>query len=112
MTAENIIGFGIYIFVALIMLGIGICQYRSKEPVGFYSGEEPPNQEALTDVEAWNKKHGTMWIIYGIIIIISYPIGMLIGDTVWSVVPMCGGMIIPIIFMIKYHNKLIKQYMK
>ena len=34
MTAENIIGFVIYALVALFMMGIGIVQLKSKDPVG------------------------------------------------------------------------------
>ena len=97
---------------ALIMIIIGIVQYRSKNPVGFYSGEEPPKKEELTDVDAWNKKHGKMWIIYGIVIIISYVGSMPFMESVWSVIPMSGGILLPIIFMIRYHNKLIRVYKK
>ena len=57
MKYEFIFGFVIYLFVAAVMLGIGISQYRSKKPVGFYSGEKPPLEHELTDVIMWNKKH-------------------------------------------------------
>ena len=50
---------------ALIMIGIGISQLKSRNPVGFYTGEKPPKKEQLSDVNAWNRKHGTMWIVYG-----------------------------------------------
>ena len=111
---EFIFGFVVYLFVATIMLGLGISQYKSKKPVGFYSGEKPPLESELTDVNAWNKKHGKMWIWYGGIIIISYLMGIpfLIADSVWCVLPMCGGIIVPIPLMIRYHHKLIKEYKK
>lgn len=111
---EFIFGLVIYLFVAVIMLGIGISQYRSTKPVGFYSGEKPPVECELTDVEAWNKKHGKMWIWYGIGIIISYLAGIpfLVVDSVWCVLPMCGGIIVPIPLMIRYHHKLIREYKK
>ena len=70
MKAENIIGLAIYVVVALFMVAIGIAQLKSKDPVGFYSGEEPPKAESLTDVSTWNKRHGMMWLIYGIIIFV------------------------------------------
>jgi hypothetical protein len=54
----------IYGITAIIIFGVGICKLKSKEPVAFYSGETPPKREQLTDVNAWNKKHGMMWIIY------------------------------------------------
>lgn len=112
MTAGSMICLVIYALEALIMIGIGIAQLKSRKPVGFYSGEEGPRQEELTDVVAWNKKHGTMWVIYGIIIILSYFAGMLIRDSIWCVIPMCGGVMVPVVFMIRYHNKLKKEYMR
>ena len=112
MATGYIICFILYLLAALFMEGIGLSQYKSQKPVGFYSGEQPPKESELTDIISWNKKHGMMWIIYGIIIIISYFIGALIGDSVWSILPMCGGTIIPVIFMIRYHSKLKKKYMR
>ena len=111
---EFIFSLVIYLFVAAIMFGIGISQYKSKKPVGFYSGEKPPLESELTDVEAWNKKHGKMWIWYSVIIIISYVAGIpfVKADSVWCVIPMCGGIILPIPFMIRFHHKLIKEYKK
>lgn len=31
---------------------LGIVQYHSKKPVGFWAGKEPPKAEQLTDVKA------------------------------------------------------------
>lgn len=111
---EFIFGFVIYLIVAAIMFGIGMSQYRSTKPVGFYSGEKPPMEKELTDVSMWNKKHGKMWIWYSIVIILSYVAGIpfLKADSAWSVIPMCGGIIVPIPLMIRYHHKLISQYKK
>ena len=71
-------------------------------------------ESELIDVEAWNKKHGKMWILYGAIIIVSYLVGVpfLIVDSVWGVLPMCGGLIVPILLMIRYHHKLLREYKK
>ena len=112
LSAENVMGFVIFALVAVFMIGIGIVQLRSKKPVGFYSGEKPPKAEDLTDVAAWNKKHGLMWIVYGIIILFSYFAGVVIGDSVWVVVPMVGGVMVPVPFMIWYHNQLRKKYIR
>lgn len=111
-TAENVIGFVIFALVAVFMIGIGIVQLRSKKPVAFYSGEKPPRAEDLTDVAAWNKKHGLMWLAYGSIILLSYFAGALVGDSVWAVVPMVSGVIVPLPFMIRYHNQLRKKYIR
>ena len=111
---ELLIGAVIYIYVAAVMLGIGIMQCKSKKPVGFYSGEKPPMESELSDVILWNKKHGKMWIWYGIIILLSYLSGIpfLVIDTVWCVVPLCGGLLLPLPVMIWYHHKLIREYKK
>lgn len=110
--AENIISFSIYLFTACIMLGIGIFQLRSKTPVAFYSGEKPPREDELTDVHAWNRKHGMMWVIYGVIIILSAIIGCPMAESMWCMIPLCGGVMIPIVVMIWYHHRLVKKYRK
>ena len=112
MNAENIFGFVIYLLVVAFMAGIGISQLKSKSPVGFYSGEKPPREDELSDVKAWNKKHGLMWIVYGIVILFSFFAGALIGDSVWAVIPMVGGLVVPLPFMIRYHNRMRKEYLK
>ena len=101
----------IYGITAIFMFGIGIFQLKSKEPVAFYSGENPPKREQLTDVNAWNKKHGWMWIIYGFCIVGSLICAVLIGDSIYSVIPLVVGMFVPIVFMVIYHHKLVKKYM-
>lgn len=95
---------------ALLMIGIGIFQLKSKTPVGFYSGEKPPREDEISDLEAWNKKHGTMWVLYGIVIIASWICGCCMGDSILVLIPYTAGMILPILVMICYHHRLIKQY--
>ena len=112
MIAEIIIGLVIYLIVAAVILGIGISQYRSTKPVAFYSGEKPPKERELSDVFMWNKKHDKMWIWYGIVIMVSYVLSIPLLDSIWCVIPMCGGTILPIPVMIWYHNKLIRMYKK
>lgn len=106
--------FVIYLLVALVMVGIGVSQLKSRKPVGFYSGEKPFSAEQLSDVAMWNKKHGKMWIIYGMIIVLSGFAGtFLIGmDAAWQVIliPMVGGVVVPIMWMIGYHERLIRNF--
>lgn len=112
MTAGNIICMIAFIIVALIMLGIGISNIRSKSPVGFYSGEKPPKAEEVSDVAQWNKKHGMMWIGYSIIIMITYAAMFLVGDSIYVLIPCFTGLIMPIVVMIMCHHRLIKKYRK
>ncbi len=63
---EYIVPCLIFAVTALIMIAIGISNFKSDKPVGFYTGIEPPPPEEITDISAYNKKHGWMWIAYGI----------------------------------------------
>ena len=112
MNAENLIGFAVYFAAAAIMVGIGISQLKSSKPVGFYTGEKPPKEDEITDVKAWNKKHGLMWLIYGGIIITGFGIGTLLCDSLWCLIPMLGGILLPLPVMIWYHHRLIQLYKK
>jgi hypothetical protein len=102
----------IYGFVSLMMISIGVSQFKSKTPVGFYTGEKPPKAEELTDVSAWNRKHGMMWVLYGVVILLSWFAGFLAGDSSWAAIPLVLGVCIPLIFMIFYHSALVKRYKK
>ncbi len=108
--AENLITFFIEFYVALVMVGIGVFQLKSKKPVGFYSGVKPPEEHEISDVKAWNKKHGTMWILYGVTIILTAATIFVLKDSVLSMILCGGGIVIPIFFMILYHNKLVRLY--
>lgn len=109
--AGTIISGVIFCIVAMIMLGIGVSQLKSKEPVGFYTGEKPPKAEQLSDVNSWNKKHGVMWIIYGFCIIGAWICSAFIGGgSIYSVIPLCIGMLIPIPVMVVLHHNLVKRY--
>lgn len=112
MNAEFIMCFVIYLYVAFIMVGIGVSQLKSKTPVAFYSGEKPLEPWELSDVSMWNRKHGMMWIIYGVIIALSglagsFPAGK---ESLWCLIPMVGGVLGPLAGMIWYHHRLIRQY--
>lgn len=100
----------IYGLAALFMIGIGISQVKSQKPVTFYTGEKPPAAEELSDVRQWNLKHGIMWIAYGVIIILSWGCGCLLGGGTISVLPLIAGITLPLVVMIWYHHRLIKRY--
>ena len=109
--AGTIISGVIFCIVAMIMLGIGASQLKSKEPVGFYTGERPPKAEQLSDVNSWNKKHGVMWVIYGVCIIGAWICSVFWGgDSIYSMIPLCIGVLIPIPVMIFLHHKLVKKF--
>ena len=102
----------IYGFCALIMIGLGIAQWKGPEPAGFYSGVKPPKAEELTDVNAWNRKHGLMWIGYGVILFLSGLAGGWMGDSALCLIPLLGGALLPLGFMACYHERLMSVYKK
>lgn len=110
MTAEHVICMAIYILAAFIMFVIGIAQVKSREPVGFYSGEKPPEAGELTDVHAWNVKHGRMWIAYGAFILLSCFPGVLAMDSALCRFSMIGGLLLPLVLMVCYHRRLLAVY--
>ena len=111
MNAETIMGLVIVSLVALVMLTIGISQFVKKDvPVGFYNITIPPKKEEITDIIAWNKKHGMIWIIYGICIELGFLIGNVMSTDVLQMIFMAGGIILPLPFMVIRHKDLEKKY--
>lgn len=111
MNAEMIMGLVIISIVAVIMVIIGISQFNKKEnPVGFYNVIAPPKKEEISDVIQWNKKHGFIWIVYGICIELGFWLGYIMPSEVLEIVFMMGGVIIPLPFMVLRHRALEKEY--
>ena len=100
----------IYAGCAAIAFGIGFAQRKSKKPVTFYNGEKALRPEQLSDVTSWNLKHGNMWLIYGGIMLASCIGGWILGDSIYSLIPLLGGVMIPLPIMCIYHNKLLREY--
>ena len=111
--AEYIIYLVIMCLTALIMIGIGVSQLKSRNPVGFFTGVKPPEEKELRDVKAWNRKHGIMWILYGCVLIACglVPVAGANGCDgtlllIVELVIMIGG----IFAMMWYHVRLVRMY--
>ena len=110
--AEYIISFIIFLLVAIVMILIGVSQIKSKNPVGFYTGEKPPREDEILDISTWNKKHGYMWVIYGITIICSFVFASLVKSETIAVFVLLCGIIGALPIMMLYHRHLKKKYYK
>ena len=109
--AEIVITLVIILICTAPIIIIGIAQYRSEDPVPFWSGKKPPKKEQVTDVKAYNRKHGLMWILYGLGFILSFVCGLPFGGVIAAylcMIEVIGGMFV----MIFYHNKLNSMYLK
>ena len=107
---EIILPLFILSYVSLILIVIGIMQYKSQKPTGFYTGETPPKAEELTDVTAWNHRHGMMWIIYGAAIVPAFLSGLLIPHEMLAMLPVALVILGGIPVLILYHHKLKSTY--
>ncbi len=113
MDAGTVMGLVIITMVALIMLIIGVFQFRKADgPVGFYNTSAPPKKEEITDIIAWNKKHGMIWIIYAVCIESGFFLGYFMPREALQTVFMIGGVIIPLPFMVMRHKTLEGKYKK
>ncbi len=106
-------GLVIISMVALIMVIIGVCQMIKKdEPVGFYNMIDPPKKEEIAEIVEWNKKHGMIWIIYGICIELGFWLGFITPIDALEILFTMGGIVFPLPFMIMRHRSLVKEYGK
>lgn len=111
MNAGMVMALVIMSIVAVVMITIGISQFCTKNnPVGFYNVIDPPKKEEISDVIQWNKKHGFMWIIYGICIELGFWLGYVMPIELLEMFFMMGGVFIPLPFMVIGHRKLEKKY--
>ncbi len=111
LDAEMIIVLAILTFVAAIMIVIGLCQvFKTDAPVGFYNVADPPKKDEISDVILWNKKHGRMWIAYGLCIELGFWVGYILPTDEIKMIFMMGGVLLPLPFMVLGHHKLEKKY--
>lgn len=99
----------IFGFYAIVISVIGIYTLFSKKPCGFYTVEKTPSEREITDVRAWNRKHGIMFISVGIWIAILILCGLLIDSSLLFVFVLIG-LLFAIPTTIIYHNILVKKY--
>lgn len=108
----EIIGTIIILFICLFPLfAVGIVQYWSKNPVGFWAGKEPPAKEQITDVRAYNRRHGMMWMAYAVGLFLCFMLGFPFGGVIVAIAFMVGAFG-GLLLMIWYHNRLERKYLK
>lgn len=111
MTGEIIFSFVVLLISTSPIIILGMVQYRSKEPVGFWAGKKPPRNEEITDVRAYNRKHGLMWILYGAGFIVCFVCGTFFGGFAAAYLCMAEA-VLGLLGMIAYHNRLNRMYDK
>ena len=70
----RIIWLAIMIPLCILLTGIGINAWRRKEPMWFWSGSTV-SEEEISDVRAYNRANGMMWIAFSLIFWSSTALG-------------------------------------
>ena len=99
----------IMLFCDVIFLWLGIHYIRSEKPLGFYTNEKPPKPEEITDVKAWNRKHGFSFMVFAAAITVVVLAPMFL-DSLVGIVIIILGTAAAIAGFIIYHKHLEKLY--
>ena len=73
---QNIVWLIIMIPVSALFTGLGIYAFKRKAPMWFWSGSSV-NEEEITDVPAYNRANGIMWLAFSALLWLSTVLGML-----------------------------------
>ncbi|CEQ02848.1 Uncharacterised protein [[Clostridium] sordellii] len=64
---------------ALIFICLGIYSFKRKTPMFFWTGVDVSSEE-ISDIKAYNKANGIMWICYGLLFLLSPMLGEKLGS--------------------------------
>lgn len=105
----SIIGFIIWTIVAALMFGTGVCAFRAKDPVGFWTGVKPPE---VKDVRKYNRAVGGLWFAYaGVLELLGVPMLFLKQNSPWFLPVIFGtvaatlGLMIAYLVVLRKHRK-------
>ena len=108
MMGNSVIWLVIMIPVCLLITGFGIYAFRRKKPMWFWAGTEVKPEE-ITDVPAYNRANGIMWIVYSLVFWIGTAAAAV---TNLGELTIAGGVFGSILLMIAYHGILEKYRAK
>ena len=97
---ESILFLGISSVCALFFIGIGIFAINKKTPMHFWAGSTV-KAERISDIKAYNRANGIMWIAYGSIFILAGIVALLSSsDIAAALMAICStvGIIVLVIF--------------
>ena len=109
MVMENIIWLIIMVPVSLLFTGLGVYAWKRKKPMWFWSGSTVEESE-ISDISAYNKANGIMWIVFSAILWISTIFGSLnmkIGGITLIVGCILGVPALPIVY-----GRIYRKYKK
>ena len=92
---------------SILFTGIGIYAWKRKEPMWFWMGKSVSKEE-ITDVKAYNRANGIMWLLFSLIFWIFTIIG--IFDINWAAEIIARVMFVSIPLLIISYICIYKKY--
>ena len=96
---------------AATFTGIGVFALRRQEPMWFWSGSMVRREE-LTDVAAYNRANGIMWLTYAAVYWLCIPVGMVnstAGGIALVVVSIAGGGLLVVAYQKIYAKYAVRK---
>ena len=104
---ERIIWLVIMIPLGLFFTGIGIFAWTRKKPMWFWSGSTV-DEKSISDIPAYNRANGIMWICYSAVFWISAILGIFQQETAGVVLAV--GCLLGIPALILAYRKIYNKY--
>ena len=107
MNTDSIVMLCILVPLAIFFTGIGIYAWKRKKPMWFWSGSTV-NENEITDVPAYNRANGIMWICYSLIFWIAAVLGIFRVESAGVLV--CVGTVVGSVVLIVVYKKIYSKY--
>ena len=99
----------IMIPVSLLFTGLGIYAWKRKKPMWFWSGSTVEEEE-ISDVKAYNRANGILWLVFSALLWISTVLGYLYGEIGGICLLVSCLIAIPLLPLV--YGKILKKYKK
>ena len=107
MNKDSIVMLCILVPLAAFFTGIGIFAWTRKKPMWFWSGSTVKESE-ITDVPAYNRANGIMWICFSLIYWVAAVLGIFNVKVVGVVIGV--GTIVGIVALIFVYKAIYNKY--
>ncbi|SFW39919.1 hypothetical protein [Ruminococcus flavefaciens] len=95
---ERVLWLIIMIPIGILFTCLGICAWRRKKPMWFWSGKEVKESE-ISDIPAYNRANGIMWLCFSAIFWLAAVLGALNSEAAGIVVAVGTIVGIPVLFL-------------
>ena len=107
MNTDSIVMLCILVPLAAFFTGIGIFAWTRKKPMWFWSGSTVKESE-ITDVPAYNRANGIMWICFSLIYWVAAVLGIFRVESAGVVIGV--GTLVGIVLLIVAYKKIYNKY--